>query len=480
VPRSPRAALALLALSALSSLACGGERLSGEETAVLTAPPQVPPPITRRHPTRVIVNLEAHEQTARLADGVDYTFWTFGGTVPGSFIRVRQGDVVEFHLANHPSSKNPHNIDLHAVTGPGGGASASLVIPGQTATFTFEALNPGLYVYHCATSPVGMHIANGMYGLILVEPKSGLPPVDREYYVQQGEFYTRGDFGVAGHQPFDMQRAIDEDPAYVVFNGAAGALMGEKALKADVGETVRLYVGNGGPNLVSSFHVIGEIFDRVYTEGGTKSVNENVQTTLIPAGGAAVVEFKLETAGNYILVDHAIFRAFNKGAIGMLSVGGTPDSGVFSGRQHEGIYQPEGGAIQRMPSADAPAPPTAKTRAEQIAMGERVYAQNCAACHQPSGAGLAGAFPPLAGSDYLNADVNRAIGIVLRGLSGPVTVNRVLYNSLMPALVLNDEDVANVLTYVYSQWGNNGTPVTPTQVKGVRAAGGQGVQMDAH
>lgn len=478
---APHEARRLLALTFLTLVsACGGERLRGEETAVLTSPPEVPPPITRQYPTKVIVNLEAHEQTSRLADGVDYTFWTFGGTVPGSFIRVRQGDVVEFHLANHPSSRNPHNIDLHAVTGPGGGASASLVIPGQTATFTFEALNPGLYVYHCATSPVGMHIANGMYGLILVEPKGGLPAVDREYYVQQGEFYTRGDFGVTGHQPFDMQRAIDEDPAYVVFNGSAGALMGEKALTAEVGETVRLFVGNGGPNLVSSFHVIGEIFDRVYTEGGTKSINENVQTTLIPAGGAAIVEFKLETTGNYILVDHSIFRAFNKGAIGTLTVGGTPDSGVYSGRQYEGIYQPEGGAMQRMPTSDSPAPAAARNRAEQITMGERVYAQNCAACHQPAGTGLAGAFPPLAASDYLNADVKRAIGVVLHGLSGPVTVNGAQYNSLMPALALGDEDVANVLTYVYSQWGNNGTRVTPDQVKTVRAAGGRRVNMDAH
>lgn len=181
-----RARAALLLLVVGSSLGCSNDRLRGEETAVLTAPPMVPAPITRRHPAKVIVNLEAHEQTSRLADGVEYTFWTFGGTVPGSFIRVREGDVVEFHLANHPSSKNPHNIDLHAVTGPGGGASASLVIPGQQSMFTFSALNPGLYVYHCATAPVGMHIANGMYGLILVEPKAGLPAVDREYYVQQG------------------------------------------------------------------------------------------------------------------------------------------------------------------------------------------------------------------------------------------------------------------------------------------------------
>ncbi len=475
-----RAKAGLILLVAGAQFGCSNETLRGEEVAVLTAPPLVPAPITRRHPTKVIVRLEAHEETSSLADGVDYTFWTFGGTVPGSFIRVREGDVVEFHLANHPSSKNPHNIDLHAVNGPGGGASASLVTPGQQSMFTFSALNPGLYVYHCATAPVGMHIANGMYGLILVEPKAGLPPVDREYYVQQGEFYTRGNFGVAGHQPFDMQRAINEDPAYVVFNGSVGALMGDKALTANVGETVRLYVGNGGPNLVSSFHVIGEIFDRVYTEGGTRPPNENVQTTLIPAGGAAIVEFKVETTGNYLLVDHSIFRAFNKGAIGTLAVGGVADSGVFSGRQFEGIYQPEGGAMQRMPESQAAAPPVARTVAEQMTMGERVYTQNCAPCHQPSGSGIKGAFPPLAGSDYLNADVTRAIGVVLHGLSGAVTVNGEQYNGLMPALALTDEDVANVMTYVYGQWGNNGTRVTVEQVRRIRDAGGKRVNMDAH
>src|SRR5690606_9388429 len=128
--------------------------------------------------------------------------------------------------------------------------------------------------------------------------------------------------------------------------------------------------------------------------------NENVQTTLIPAGGAAIVEFKVETTGNYLLVDHSIFRAFNKGAIGTLAVGGVADSGVFSGRQFEGIYQPEGGAMQRMPESQAAAPPVARTVAEQMTMGERVYTQNCAPCHQPSGSGIKGAFPPLAGSDY--------------------------------------------------------------------------------
>ena len=227
------------------------------EQAVLTSPPHVPPAITRKTSARVVVNLEVSEVVARLADGVEYTFWTYGGSVPGSFIRIREGDVVEFHLNNHPSSKLPHNIDLHAVTGPGGGAASTFTAPGHSSQFTFQALNPGLYVYHCATAPVPMHIGNGMYGLILVEPKDGMPPVDKEYYVMQGEFYTTGKFGEEGLQSFDMAKAIDERPPYIVFNGSVGSLVGDKALTAKTGESVRIYFGVGGPNVTSSFHVIG-------------------------------------------------------------------------------------------------------------------------------------------------------------------------------------------------------------------------------
>ncbi len=466
-----RAGLAVgLPLTLGALIACESDQIRGEETAVLVAAPDVPSPITRRHATKVIVHLETNEHVEPLADGVDYTFWTFGGTVPGPMLRVREGDLVEFHLNNHPTSQNPHNIDLHAATGPGGGAHSSLVAPGQSATFAFKALNPGLYVYHCATAPVGMHVANGMYGLILVEPKSGLSPADREYYVMQGEFYTAGAHGEPGHQPFDMRKAMAEDPPYVVFNGRVGALTDERALTADVGETVRLFVGNGGPNLISSFHVIGEIFDRVWHEGGTV-VNRNVQTTLVPAGGASMVEFGLEVPGTFILVDHSLFRAFNKGALGMLRVGGAEDPAIYSGRIADGVYAPEGGAIQHI-AGPAPEPARARTPAERIEMGRRVYANSCAACHQPEGEGIPGVFPPLAASDYLNADTRRAIDIVLNGLSGPITVNGVEYNSVMPAVGLSNEDVANVLTYVYSRWGNSGAVIAPEDVRAVGRRGG--------
>jgi nitrite reductase (NO-forming) len=311
------------------------DEIVGEEKAVLTAAPNVPPPITRTHATKVVVELESREIVKRLADGVDYTFWTFGGDVPGHFIRVREGDQVEFHLKNHAHSTVPHNIDLHAVTGPGGGAAATLTLPGAESVFTFSALNPGLYVYHCAVSPVPMHIANGMYGLILVEPKGGLPKVDREFYVMQSEFYAKP--GAAAGQPhtLDMDRGVDERPTHVVFNGSVGALTGDKALQAKVGERVRLFVGNGGPNLVSSFHVIGEVFDNVYGEGGTMVSQRNVQTTLIPAGGSGIVEFGVEKPGTLVLVDHSIFRAFNKGAIGMLKVTGEDNPRVFA--QNKGL-----------------------------------------------------------------------------------------------------------------------------------------------
>jgi len=460
------ASLPLLLLGCESASSDGDDAVFGSEQAVLTHAPDVPPPITRDRPTRVVVNLETQELVGRLADGVEYTFWTFGGEVPGRFIRVREGDVVEFHLNNRPDSRVPHNIDLHAVTGPGGGAAASFVAPGQTATFVFTALNPGLYVYHCATAPVGMHIANGMYGLILVEPEGGFPPVDHEYYVMQGEIYTTGGYGEEGLQNFSMEKALAESPDYVVFNGSVGSLVGDNALKAQVGERIRLFVGNGGPNLVSSFHVIGEIFDLVYHEAGS-TVSENVQTTLVPAGGAAIVEFEVQVPGNFLLVDHAIFRAFNKGALGMLTVAGPEVSLVYSGRIAEGVYLPEGGAVQAMPGAQAQ-PPRASTTEERVAFGQRVYTQNCVACHQAEGQGIPGAIPPVAGSDFLNADRTRAIEVVVNGLEGPITVNGDTFTSSMPSLQLSDHDVANVLTYIYSQWDNAGFEVLPQEVSVVR------------
>jgi len=307
-----------------------GEPAPGEVKAVLLAPPQVPPPIQRSAPAKVVIELETTEEKGALASGVEYTFWTFGGSVPGPFLRVREGDTVQITLTNQKAAHNMHSIDLHAVTGPGGGAAVTQVMPGEAGVFEWKALNPGLYVYHCATPHVPIHIANGMYGLILVEPAKGLPRVDREYYVMQGEFYTKGRTMAPGLQPFDADKARDERPEYVLFNGRMGALLDAGALTAKTGETVRLYVGNGGPNLVSSFHVIGEIFDRVYSEAAMGGdLKRNVQTTLIPAGGAAIVEFKVDVPGRFLLVDHSISRAMDKGALGSLVVSGDERPDIF-------------------------------------------------------------------------------------------------------------------------------------------------------
>lgn len=452
------------------------------EEAVLTSPPHVPPPITRNHSARVVVHLEVVEVEHPMMDGVTYTYWTFGGTVPGSFIRVREGDVVEFHLNNHPSSKLPHNIDLHAVNGSGGGATSSFTAPGHSSRFTFTALNPGLFVYHCATAPVPMHVGNGMYGMILVQPKEDLPAVDREYYVMQGDFYTQGNYGESGLQNFDMSKAIDERASYVVFNGSVGSMVGDKALTAKVGETVRIYFGVGGPNLASSFHVIGEIFDTVYAEGSLSHPLHNVQTTLVPPGGSAVVDFKVEVPGTYILVDHALSRAFNKGALGMLKVSGETDRLIYSGKEIDAVYlgsQAEAGTdaqkreieLQKKIAAEIKSNPTIASlnKEVQFERGKQVYMQLCFACHMPDGKGLPKVFPPLAHADYLLADKERAIRVVLKGLTGPVTVNGETYNSAMPAQPqLSDEEVANVVTYILNEWGNDGGTVDVKDVRRVK------------
>jgi nitrite reductase (NO-forming) len=439
--------------------------------AVLTSPPQVPPPTGRSAPAKVIVELEVVEKEMSISEGVTYTFWTFGGTVPGSFIRVRQGDTVEFHLMNAPDSKMPHNIDLHGVTGPGGGAASSFTAPGHRSRFTFKALNAGLYVYHCATAPVGMHVANGMYGLILVEPPEGLPAVDREYYVMQGDFYTTGRYREKGLQPFDMEKAIDERPTYVLFNGSEGSLTGDKALAAHTGERVRLYVGNGGPNLVSSFHVIGEIFDKVWFEGGSR-YQENVQTTLIPAGGAAMMDFHIEVPGSYILVDHSIFRAFNKGALAILKADGEPNLAIYSGKEVDEVYlgdraQPNLAAVTQ---AAAAARAGELTLRQQVDAGKALFAGTCSTCHQPDGSGLAGVFPPLAKSDYIAGDPKRVPDVILHGLTGKVTVNGREYDSVMPPMTqLTDDEVANITTYVLNSWGNPGGRVTKAEAAAARA-----------
>jgi nitrite reductase (NO-forming) len=329
-----------------------GHRLAGMEGQFLvtpTPPPQtlteadisqraadVPPPIGKRPPQTVRVDLVTVELEARLAEGTTFGYWTFNGKVPGPMLRVRVGDTVEVHLKNADNSAMVHSVDFHAATGPGGGAVSTQTNPGEEKSFKFKALVPGLYVYHCATPMVAHHIANGMYGLILVEPEEGLPPVDHEFYVMQGEIYTEGAFGQHGSQEFNVEKLLNERPEYFVFNGSVGALSRLHPLQAKVGDTVRIFFGVGGPNYTSSFHVIGEIFDKVYNLGGVLSEPlRGVQTVTVPAGGAVITEFKVDVPGNYTLVDHALSRA-ERGLIGVLHVDGPPNPEIYDGKMEPG------------------------------------------------------------------------------------------------------------------------------------------------
>jgi len=299
---------------------------------IVRDPSDLPGPIGVRGPQRVHIDLETVEVVGQLNDHATYHYWTFNGKVPGPFVRVRVGDTVEVHLKNADNSAMLHNVDFHAVIGMHGGGHATVAQPGETKSFTFKALNPGLFVYHCATPMVAMHVANGMYGMILVEPAGGLPKVDREFYVMQGEIYTEQAFGAKGELTQSVEKLLDERPDYFVLNGAVGGLV-KTPLKANVGETVRIYFGVGGPNFTSSFHVIGEIFDRVYDWGSlTSKPRTAVQTISVPPGGATVVELKLESPGQYPLVDHALARV-ERGLLGILQVDGPPNPSVF----HEGV-----------------------------------------------------------------------------------------------------------------------------------------------
>ena len=321
-------AVAFAALSFGSvALACA-DPLPTTVNAQLVAPPNVPDPLPRTA-SHVVVNLTAKETTREIAPGVKYALWTFNDSVPGPLIRVHEGDTVEIALTNDGSSTVTHNIDLHAVNGPGGGAGATTVAPGETRSFSFEAKASGLFTYHCAAGVVSDHIANGMYGGILVEPANGLAKVDRQYYIGESDMYTDLKTGDPGSAKLDLDKLMAEQPTYVVFNGNTKSLVGDNALQAKTGETVRIYFVQGGPNLTSSFHIIGEIFDKAWAWGSLESPpSKGVQTISVPPGGAAIVEFKVDVPGTYTIVDHALGRVL-KGGAGQLKVTGDNNDRVF-------------------------------------------------------------------------------------------------------------------------------------------------------
>lgn len=303
---------------------------------IVRDPSDVPPPVGNRDPRIVKVSLVAQELEGKLDTvlGATYEYWTFNGKVPGPMIRVRQGDAVEVTLKNEGRLVS-HSIDLHAALGPGGGMDLTETKQGESRTFTFKAAVPGVFVYHCGTNLAAQHIANGMYGLIIVEPPGGLPHVDHEFYVMQGEIYTVEDLGGQGHQKMSLSKLMDERPEYFVFNGAVGALTTQHPMHAKVGETIRIFFGVGGPNLISSPHVIGQVLERVYNEGSfTSPPLTSVQTTVVPPGGATILEIKPQVPGSYKLVDHALVRVA-RSLVGAIEVTGPGNRDLF----HEGPSQ---------------------------------------------------------------------------------------------------------------------------------------------
>lgn len=303
-----------------------------DAVSITRNPADLPAPITANEPQHHVVEMTAVEVDGLLDDGTTFRYMTFDGQVPGPMLRMRVGDTMEIRLHNKIESLLAHSLDLHAVTGPGGGGELTQTLAGETSVFQFKALQPGLYVYHCATASIAHHISSGMYGLILVEPEEGLPEVDHEFYVMQGEIYTAQPFGTKGHLEFSHEKMLDEEAEYFVFNGAANALtLDEYAMRASVGDTVRIYFGVGGPNAISSLHLVGEIFDRVYDKASlTSPPLTDVQTTLVPPGGATVVELTLNVPGRYVLVDHALSRA-ERGLVAFLYADGDENPEIYSG-----------------------------------------------------------------------------------------------------------------------------------------------------
>ena len=316
--------------SGTSSVGEIGPAQSVDVENIALNPMDVPPLINRTTSAEVHIHMEAVEVTAELEPGTTFTYWTYNGTVPGPMYRARINDTITVHFSNLATNTMTHNVDFHAVTGQGGGAHATSTAPGTTTSFSFKAMHSGLFVYHCATPDIPTHISKGMYGMILIEPETPLPEVDKEIYIMQGDIYTKWRPGTAGHQEFDDNALFEERPTYVVFNGKFAAFTGNDTIKAEVGETMRIYFGVGGPNTISSFHLIGEIFDRVYNYAGTESPPlESIQTVLVAPGGAVIVDVTFDVPANYILVDHALTRTFHKGAVGIIEVTGPANETIY-------------------------------------------------------------------------------------------------------------------------------------------------------
>ena len=298
----------------------------------MTADPlDLPGPIDRSAPAEVDVTLRPEEVSAEIDDGVTFDFMTYNGQVPGPLIRVREGDTVNLTFENPDANVLPHNVDFHAVAGPGGGAEATMTNPGETTRLRFKTTYPGAYLYHCAVPNLDMHISAGMFGVILVEPAGGLPAVDHEFYLGQHEVYTT-DPKAGGKVRFDMTAMRREDPRYVLMNGGTYALTPDRAGSPTVavGDTARVIFGVGGPNLTSNFHPIGNVWNEYYPQGSLSAEPlTHIQTWPVPPGSTAVATMQFDVPGPVKLVDHALSRVANKGCMAVINAEGPSNPEIF-------------------------------------------------------------------------------------------------------------------------------------------------------
>jgi nitrite reductase (NO-forming) len=307
---------------------------------VKTVAPAVPPPVTRPDNRIVAYDLSVKETSAKIAPGLTYlSLWTFDGVVPGPVMRAKVGDVIRFTLHSDGKNVTSHNIDFHFVSGACGGCADTGVKPGEAKTIEVRALYPGLFMYHCAYNQDGnmaaVHIANGMYGFLIVDPAVPLPAVDHEFLLVESEFYVES--AGKGRGVCSLQDLMAENPSYIFFNGKSAEL--NPPLTIRVNDRVRLYVGRGGVNGFAAFHVIGAIFDKVYPDGGTLDAprEHGIQTVTVPAGGATIVEFVAPVPGKLTAVDHNLSRDYFKGLGQVINVQGSASPEIYESlSSHDG------------------------------------------------------------------------------------------------------------------------------------------------
>jgi nitrite reductase (NO-forming) len=308
------------------------ERKQQTVERVAADPTDIPDPISRTEPKEVDVTLRPEEVTAEIEDGVTFNYMTYNGRVPGPMIRVRKGDTVDLTFENPAENDMPHNVDFHAAAGPGGGAEATMTAPGETANLKFKATYPGAYIYHCAVPNMDMHISAGMFGIILVEPEDGLPEVDHEFYFGQHEIYTDKRPGEKGQHSFDMEAMKREEPTYVVMNGEKYACTPNKygPGKVETGDTARVFFVTGGPNLTSSFHPIGNVWEKLWPEGSlTTRPQTHIQTKQVAPGSTTVATMDFPVPGAFKLVDHSLTRVARKGCMAIVAAEGEERPDVF-------------------------------------------------------------------------------------------------------------------------------------------------------